>query len=100
VKHYQRPYGVILTFCPPQGREVEDTIEAIEKLRAELCPVRIGNRIAYSRAQQTGQAAQEIDPDGKAAQEIKQLYGYVCMNLYKDEPKEVTRGKRAASRAR
>lgn len=100
VKHYQRPYGVILTFCPPQGREVEDTIEAIEKLSAELCPVRIGNRIAYSRAQQTGQAAQEIDPDGKAAQEIKQLYGYVCMNLYKDEPKEVTRGKRAASRAR
>lgn len=100
VKHYQRPYGVILTFCPPQGREVDDTIEAIERLKAELCPVRIGNRIAYSRAQQTGQAAQEIDPEGKAAQEIKQLYSYVCMNLYKDEQKEVTRGKRAAGRAR
>lgn len=100
VKHYERPYSIILTFCPPHGREVDDTVKVIGQLAATLCPVRIGNRIAYSRAQQSGQAAQEIEPDGKAAQEIKDLYAYVCMNLYADEQRSEPHGKRTASRAR
>ncbi len=82
VKNYSCPFAVVLTFCPPQGREIEDTIKVITELNATLSPVRIGNRIAFSRAQQTGRSAQEIEPDGKAAQEIKELYAYVCMNLY------------------
>ena len=100
LQHYERPYGVVLTFCPPQGREVDDTCDVITKLKAPLCPVRIGNRIAYSRAQQSGQAAQEIEPSGKAAQEIKDLYAYVCMNLYDHKQKEKPHGrKRIASGA-
>jgi len=85
VKHYKHPFAAVLTFCPPQGREIDDTIKVIQALGADVCPVRIGNRIAYSRAQQTGLAAQELDPDGKAAQEVQQLYAYVCMHLYADE---------------
>lgn len=81
MKEFERPYGIVLTFCPPQGREVEDTVEAIGQLKASLCPVRIGNRIAFSRAQQTGKTATEIEPTGRAAQEITDLYTYVCMNL-------------------
>jgi chromosome partitioning protein len=88
VKQYDRAYGVVLTFCPPVGREVDDTVKVIDQLGAQLCPIRIGQRIAYSRAQQTGQAAQEIEPDGKAAQEIMELYTYVCMNLYGNEQKD------------
>jgi chromosome partitioning protein len=101
VKHYNRAYGVVLTFCPPAGRELDDTVKVIEQLGAYLSPVRIGQRIAYSRAQQTGQAAQEIEPEGKAAQEIKELYAYVCMNLYAREPRsEDYDDERTASRAR
>jgi chromosome partitioning protein len=81
VRIYSRPFAVVLTFCPPVGREVDDTVKVIGQLGAELCPIRIGTRIAYSRAQQTGLAAQEIDPEGKAALEIRQLYAYTCMNL-------------------
>ncbi|MGQ3671272.1 AAA family ATPase [Xanthobacter sp. TB0136] len=81
VKHYERPYAVAITFCPHQGREVEDTERAIRELEANLCPVRIGSRIAYSRAQQTGRAAQEIDPGGKAAQEIAGLYDYMGIHI-------------------
>ncbi|MGQ3675777.1 AAA family ATPase [Xanthobacter sp. TB0139] len=84
VKHYQRPYAIALTFCPPQGREVADTVQAIEALEATLCPVRIGNRIAYSRAQQTGRAAQELDASSKAAQEVVDLYKYICIHMYND----------------
>lgn len=50
-----------------------------------LAPVRVHNRVAYSRAQQTGLTAQEFEPDGKAADEIRQLYSFVCMHLYADE---------------
>jgi chromosome partitioning protein len=72
----------VLTFCQPFGTEAADAAEAVTNLGAELCPVRIGNRIAYSRAQQTGLAAQEIDPGGKAAEEIKQLYEFIAMALW------------------
>lgn len=101
VKHYGTPFAAVLTFCPPHGREVDDTVGTIGKFGAEVCPVRIGNRIAYSRAQQTGLAAQEIDPDGKAAQEITELYEYVCMHLYGSDRKGVANvQKRAASGSR
>lgn len=81
VRHYGKPAAVVLTFCPPAGRELTDTEDTIEKLGALLCPVRIGNRIAFSRAQQTGLAAQEYEPGGKAAQEIQRLYEYTCIQL-------------------
>ena len=82
VQHYRKPSSIVLTFCPTQGKELGDTEEAISALGAELAPVRIHNRIAYSRAQQTGLTAQELDPIGKAADEIERLYEYVCMHLY------------------
>jgi chromosome partitioning protein len=77
VKHYSKPFAAILTFCPPAGRELENTIGVVRRLGAKISPIRIGNRIAYSHAQQIGLAAQEINPDGKAAQEIAELYAYV-----------------------
>jgi chromosome partitioning protein len=82
VRHYEKPAAVVLTFCPTQGREVSDTEDAVRRLGIPICGVRIHSRIAYSRAQQTGLAAQELEPEGKAAEEIKQLYSYVCMEVY------------------
>lgn len=67
VRHYAKLSSVVLTFCPAQGREVADTEGAVKQLGAILAPVRIHNRVAYSRAQQTGLTAQELEPDGKAA---------------------------------
>ncbi|NOU23310.1 MAG: AAA family ATPase [Methyloglobulus sp.] len=100
MKHYSKPSAVVLTFCPHAGRELSDTEHAIGELGATLCPVRIGNRIAFSRAQQTGLAAQEYEPDGKAAEEINSLYKYMCIQLkeVKHERTEKTT-KRAASRS-
>jgi chromosome partitioning protein len=76
-----KPTYAVLTMCQPFGREVADTAEALALMGAIVCPVQIGHRIAYSRAQQTGLAAQELDPDGKAADEIKQLYAFICSRL-------------------
>jgi chromosome partitioning protein len=85
VRHYAKPSAVVLTFCPTQGREVRDTEAAIQQLGANIIPIRIHNRVAYSRAQQTGQTAQEIEPDGKAADEIRKLYEYICMHMLSEQ---------------
>jgi chromosome partitioning protein len=94
VGHYSKPSAVVLTFCPVLGREIADTEAAVKQLGATLAPVRIHNRVAYSRAQQTGLTAQEFEADGKAAEEIKQLYSYTCMHLFTSET-EAPRARRA-----
>ncbi len=84
VRHYAKPSAVVLTFCPVQGKEITDTEDAIQQLGASIAPVRVHNRVAFSRAQQTGLTAEEFEPEGKAAEEIKRLYEYVCIQLYPD----------------
>lgn len=82
VKGYGKPSAVVLTFCQPFGSDAADAAEAVTRIGAALCPTRIGQRVAHSRAQQTGLTAQEIEPDGKAAEEIKQLYEFITMELW------------------
>ena len=67
IRTFDRAAAVVLTFCPPAGKEIDDTEAAVHALGADLCPIRIGARIAYSRAQQSGLAAQELDAQSKAA---------------------------------
>lgn len=83
VRHYDKPASVVLSICPIQGREIQDTEDTIRQLGAVIAPVRIHNRVAFSRAQQTGQTAEELEPAGKAAEELAALYEYVCMHLFR-----------------
>jgi chromosome partitioning protein len=57
-------------------------MKTVEELGAAVCPVTIGNRKAFFRAQAVGQAVQEFEPNGPAATEIKQLYEYTAIRLY------------------
>lgn len=99
IKTFQKQAAVVLTFCPPSSKEVDDTEAAVRALGAKLCPVRIGTRIAYSRAQQSGLAAQELEPQGKAAAEISKLYAYTRQHLYPKEAHERPTAKRHAGRS-
>lgn len=81
VKQVGSNFALVLTFVPPQGKETGEAQGIAEQLGSKFCPVLIGNRKAYFRAQSTGQAVQEYEPDGKAADEIKALYGYVTQEL-------------------
>lgn len=78
----KKPYAIILTMCPAQhGPEVNTTIERMAILHHEICPVLIHHYVAYPRAQKHGLTAQELDPEGKAAAEIQQLYTYTLKRL-------------------
>jgi chromosome partitioning protein len=94
VGHYGKPSAVVLTFCPILGREIADTETAVRQLGAAIVPVRVHNRVAYSRAQQTGLTAQEFEAGGKAAEEIIRLYEYTCIHLFTSRT-EIPRARRA-----
>ena len=80
-----KPASVVLTFCPPAGPEIEQAREIVAQLKADLVPVSIHLRKAFSRAQQDGLTAQEYEPRGKAAAEIQSLYDYSRIALYGKE---------------
>jgi len=52
--------------------------EVVRALGLQVAPVRMADRAPYHQATMTGQAAQEIEADGRAAQEIGALWIWFC----------------------
>ncbi len=76
------PAFAVLNGVPAFGTVGDEAAETIaDGLGLPVCPVRIGDRVAYSRCLITGQVAQEIEPKGKAAVEIEQLHKWTCEQL-------------------
>ncbi len=93
VQQLSKTPTVVLTFCPPTGPEIEQARDGIKSLGATLAPVEVHLRKAFSRAQQDGLTAQEYEPSGKAAQEVKKLYDYTATALYRKEAHGETKAK-------
>jgi chromosome partitioning protein len=72
---------VILNAVPPRGPLGEEAAAAIEGYDVPVAPVRICHRAAYIHALTVGRTAQEYDPEGKAAEEIKELYKWTCKQV-------------------
>lgn len=78
----EKPYAIVLTLCPPQhGVELTATLTRMAELHHEICPVLMHHYVAYPRAQKHGLSVLELDPEGKAAAEVRQLYAYTCRRL-------------------
>ena len=65
---------IVLNGVPPRGHLADEAIEAVSTYELPVLPVRIGQRAAFTHAVTIGQTAQEYEPSGKAAAEIKKLY--------------------------
>jgi chromosome partitioning protein len=70
----QKPYVVLNALRPGSLRAEADAREALGDLDCELAPVSLHDRADFRAASVTARSAQEIDPTGKAAQEIETLY--------------------------
>ena len=76
------PAFAVLNSVPPHSSVADEAAEMIEiTLKIPVCPIRLGDRVAYNRCLITGQAAQEYEPTGKAAHEVEQLYVWTCGQL-------------------
>lgn len=70
----KRPPVVVLNAVPAQGVRHKQAADAARAIGIAVCPVHIGQRVAFEYAAQLGQAVTEFEPEGRAASEVRQLY--------------------------
>jgi len=72
--------AVVLNSVPPRGALADEAAEAIAGYDVPLAPIRITQRAAFVHALTLGKSIQEYEPRGKGAEEIQQLYLWICSN--------------------
>jgi chromosome partitioning protein len=76
----KKPFAYIVNRCPAQSQDTREAIAALEK-GGELCPVIIGDRIAFSRALAYGLAVTEYEKTGKAYEEAMQSCKWILEKI-------------------
>lgn len=78
LNYLKKPTYAVLNEVAPQGTVADEAARAITaQFGMSVCPIRLGQRVAFNRCLLTGQTAQEYEPGGKAAQEIESLRVWV-----------------------
>ena len=72
---------IIINAAPAQGVETSEAINAIEKAGVEVCPIILHQRKPFSSRMHEGRTATEIEPKGKAAEEIRALFDWVYKKI-------------------
>ena len=75
------PAAVVINRAPVQGKRHMDASEALTRMGYEVAPVVLFVRADHGDATNLGQAASELDPKGKAAKEMADLYNYIAKVL-------------------
>jgi len=77
------PAFVLLNFLHHAATKAADDAKAMTEQVCGMkpCPVHLCQRDIYGDAPATGQAAQELEPQGGAAAELKELYMWICKQV-------------------
>lgn len=94
-----KPTLVVINNAPIQGSRHIEATETAEGMGFIVSPVVLFHRAAHYDSPLTGQAAPDYEPDGKAAQEITQLYKYIIAQLHKPTGGEHDKNKSLTKRA-
>ena len=78
VKAANKPAYVVLNAIPPRSGIGKEAAEGLVSRRAKVAPCQITQRAAFTHSVIDGRTAQEFEPKGKAAGEIRQLYRWIC----------------------
>src|ERR1022692_1541525 len=77
------PAYIVINGVHPQA--TKGAIEAKELVESlfgfPVCPAHLCHRSGYAEAPTTGKAPQELEPDGKAAAELEQVYKFTCETI-------------------
>ncbi len=95
VRVASKPASVLLNAVPARANAlVEEVAAVIHSLSLSIAPVCLVDRAALRHAVINGQTAGEYEPLGKAADEVRALYTWVCGRL--DMPKRKPKPQKAA----
>jgi len=73
----KRPFFVVVNAVPPRGSLGAEAKTAIASYAATVAPEHLSMRAAYYHCLVNGQAAQEYEPNGRAAEEATKLYKWI-----------------------
>jgi chromosome partitioning protein len=77
-KAASKPAYVVLNAVPPRSGIGKEAAEGLTSRGARVAPRQITQRAAFTHSVIDGRTAQEFEPQGKAAEEIRQLYEWIC----------------------
>jgi len=82
VRVAQKPSAVLLNAVPARANTLIDEVASIiHSLQLNIAPVCLVDRAALRHAVINGQTAAEFEPLGKAAEEVREVYRWVCGRL-------------------
>jgi chromosome partitioning protein len=82
VQLLRKPAYVVFTAGPPNAPRVyAEAGELVDGYGTPPCPVLIPDRAAYRHASAEGRTVMELEPAGKAAEDIRELYRWTCRQL-------------------
>lgn len=92
LKTYGKEFAFILNQCPAmqESQRVMDGAAALESMGGLLRPL-VASRVAYQEAAREGMGTTEIDPEGKAAEEMRTLWSSLKRRLAKAKAPEKKR---------
>jgi chromosome partitioning protein len=73
-----KPSYVVLNAVPPRSPIGKEATEGLAQQGVQVASPVLTHRAAFSHGVIDGRTAQEYEPSGKAAQEIDQLYKWLC----------------------
>lgn len=77
-----KPAIVVLNNVPPRGSLADEAIQAVKGYGVEVAPVHLGYRAAFQHSLTAGLTVQEYEPNGKAAEEVTQLYKWLYKRVH------------------
>lgn len=81
------PAFVIVNKIHPSATTQAEKIKSMvaETYPFEVCPIHLSQLDVYASAQDSGQSVLEVDPKGRAADEIRQVYKFTISHVHKSE---------------
>lgn len=82
IRRLGKPAFFVLTQTPPRSFRIKEAERGLSVL-GTVCPISIVSRAAYQDAQGAGLGVTEFDAEGKAAQEIQELWNWIQKKIGK-----------------
>ena len=77
-KAAMKPAYVVFNAVPPRSGIGKEAAEGLASTGAQVAPHQLTHRAAFAHGVIDGRTAQEFEPHGKAAEEIEELYKWLC----------------------
>ena len=91
--------AVVLNGVPARGAQREQAEDAIRSMAIPVYPFYLSNRVAFTHADVLGLSAQEFEPSGQGAREIKEIYKFTC-ELLNSATSQQSKGKNNGKKTR